>query len=109
MRQFAKRNLGRAIRRSLGSAPVTVVGHQFAFNTAVEMAKVFLGYEHVLARTLEIAERCNVRLEKVHDPFPKFEVPAGYTLPDYFEHITRQGFANRLNILRELQTRSEND
>ena len=79
-------------------------GNQFYVKSAVEMAKVFLGYEHVLARTLEIAERCNVRLEKVHDPFPKFEVPAGYSLPDYFEHITRQGFANRLNILRELQT-----
>jgi len=78
-------------------------GNQFYVKSAVEMEKVFSGYEHVLARTLEIAERCNVRLEKVHDPFPKFEVPAGYSLPDYFEHITRQGFANRLNILRELQ------
>ncbi|MFZ0913544.1 MAG: DNA polymerase III subunit alpha [Candidatus Korobacteraceae bacterium] len=78
-------------------------GNQFYVKSAVEMAKVFSGYEYVLARTLEIAERCNVRLEKVHDPFPKFEVPAGYSLPDYFEHITRQGFANRLNILRELQ------
>jgi DNA polymerase-3 subunit alpha len=78
-------------------------GNQFYVKSAVEMAKVFSGYEHVLARTLEIAERCNVRLEKVHDPFPKFEVPAGYSLADYFEHTTRQGFANRLNILRELQ------
>src|SRR5271169_4837049 len=78
-------------------------GNQFYVKSAAEMAKVFLGYEHVLARTLEIAERCNVRLEKVHDPFPKFEVPAGYSLADYFEHITRQGFATRLNILRELQ------
>jgi DNA polymerase-3 subunit alpha len=78
-------------------------GNQFYVKSAREMEKVFSGYEHVLARTLEIAERCNVRLEKVHDPFPKFEVPAGYSLPDYFEHITRQGFANRLNILRELQ------
>ena len=78
-------------------------GNQFYVKSCREMAKVFLGYEHVLARTLEIAERCNVRLEKVHDPFPKFEVPSGYSLPDYFEHITRQGFANRLNILRELQ------
>ena len=79
------------------------IGNQFYVKSAVEMEKVFTGYEHVLARTLEIAERCNVRLEKVHDPFPKFEVPTGYSLPDYFEHITRQGFANRLNILRELQ------
>ncbi len=78
-------------------------GNQFFVKNAAEMAKVFLGYENVLARTLEIAERCNVRLEKVHDPFPKFEVPSGYSLPDYFEHITREGFATRLNILRELQ------
>ena len=78
-------------------------GNQFYVKSAAEMQKVFSGYEHVLARTLEIAERCNIRLEKVHDPFPKFEVPTGYSLPDYFEHITRQGFANRLNILRELQ------
>ena len=42
---------------------------------------------------MEIAERCNVRLEKVHDPFPQFEVPSGYSLPDYFEHITREGYA----------------
>src|SRR5664279_1511207 len=78
-------------------------GNQFYVKSAVEMAKVFLGYEHVLARTLEIAERCNTKLEKVHDPFPQFEVPLGYSIPDYFEHVTREGFANRLNLLRELQ------
>ena len=78
-------------------------GNQFYVKSAAEMAKVFPGHEHVLERTLEIAERCNVRLEKVHDPFPQFEVPSGYSLPDYFEHITREGFARRLNVLRELQ------
>ncbi len=78
-------------------------GNQFFVKSYPEMAKVFSGYERVLERTLEIAERCNVRLEKVHDPFPQFEVPAGYSLPDYFEHVTREGFAKRLNILRELQ------
>src|SRR5271169_3057470 len=78
-------------------------GNQFYVKSAVEMAKVFSGYEGVLERTLEIAERCNVRLEKVLDPFPQFEVPSGYSLPDYFEHIAREGFAKRLNMLRELQ------
>ena len=78
-------------------------GNQFFVKTAAEMAKVFQGYDRVLARTMEIAERCNIRLEKVHDPFPQFVVPDGYTLPDYFEHVTREGFAKRLNILRELQ------
>ncbi len=78
-------------------------GNQFFVKSYAEMAKVFSGYERALERTLEIAERCNVRLEKVHDPFPQFEVPTGYSLPDYFEHVTREGFAKRLNILRELQ------
>ncbi len=78
-------------------------GNQFYVKSAAEMAKVFQGYEGVLERTLEIAERCNLRLEKVRDPFPQFEVPAGYTLPDYFEHVTREGFVKRLNLLRELQ------
>ena len=77
--------------------------NQFYVKSAEEMAKVFQGHERLLGRTLEIAERCNSKIEKVYDPFPQFEVPAGYSLADYFEHVTRQGFANRLKILRELQ------
>jgi DNA polymerase III subunit alpha len=79
-------------------------GNQFFVKSPAEMAKVFSGYERVLARSMEIAERCNVRLEKVKDPFPQFEVPAGYSIPDYFEHVTREGFARRVTVLRELQT-----
>jgi len=78
--------------------------NQFYVKSYPEMQKSFLGYEQYLHRTLEIAERCNTKLEKVRDPFPQFEVPAGFTIPDYFEHVTREGFARRLNLLRELQT-----
>jgi DNA polymerase III subunit alpha len=78
-------------------------GNQFYVKSAAEMTQVFSGVERALDRTLEISERCNVRLEKVHDPFPQFEVPAGYTLPDYFERVTREGFARRLEMLREQQ------
>jgi DNA polymerase-3 subunit alpha len=78
--------------------------NQFFVKSYPEMQKAFLGYEKYLQRTLEIAERCNTKLEKVRDPFPQFEVPAGYSIPDYFEHVTREGFTRRLNLLRELQT-----
>ena len=44
-----------------------------------------------------------MRLEKVSNPFPHFDVPAGYTLDSYFEHVTREGFARRLEMLRRLQ------
>jgi DNA polymerase-3 subunit alpha len=78
--------------------------NQFYVKSYPEMQKAFTGYEQFLHRTLEIAERCNTRLEKVRDPFPQFEVPAGFNIPDYFEHVAREGFAKRLNLLRELQT-----
>src|SRR5271167_4345590 len=79
--------------------------NQFYVKSYSEMQKAFSGYEQYLHRTLAIAERCNTKLEKIRDPFPQFEVPPGFTIPDYFEHVTREGFARRLNILRELQTK----
>ena len=79
--------------------------NQFFVKSYPEMEKIFLGHEPVLKRTLEIAERCNTKLEKVHDPFPQFDVPPGFSIPDYFEHVTREGFARRLIILRELQAK----
>ncbi len=67
-------------------------GNQFFVKSPAEMAKVFSGYERVLARSMEIAERCNVRLEKVKDPFPQFEVPAGYS----HSRLLRARYARRL-------------
>jgi DNA polymerase III subunit alpha len=78
--------------------------NQFYVKSYPEMAKEFSGYEQFLRRTLEIAERCNTKLEKVRDPFPQFEVPPGFTIPDYFEYVAREGFARRLRLLRDLQT-----
>jgi len=44
-----------------------------------------------------------MRLEKISNPFPHFDVPPGFTLDTYFEHVTREGFARRLELLRELE------
>jgi DNA polymerase-3 subunit alpha len=78
-------------------------GTGFYVKSHHEMYRVFKDAPDVLSRTLAIAERCNLRLEKVSSPFPHFEVPAGYTLDSYFEHVTRQGFARRLEALRNLE------
>src|SRR6267143_417511 len=69
-----------------------------------EMYRVFKDSPEVLARTLAIAERCSMRLEKVSNPFPHFDVPDGYTLDSYFEDVTRKGFARRLETLRQLES-----
>jgi DNA polymerase-3 subunit alpha len=77
-------------------------GTDFYVKSHDEMYRVFKDAPDVLSRTLAIAERCNVRLEKVSSPFPHFEVPDGYTLDSYFEQVTRQGFVRRLEGLRTL-------
>jgi DNA polymerase-3 subunit alpha len=68
---------------------------QFYFKSADEMAHVFRALPEAVTRTLEIAERCGVKLEKVKNPFPPFAVPEGYTKDSYFEKVTREGFAQR--------------
>src|SRR5437588_13059514 len=77
-------------------------GTGFYVKSHDEMYRVFKDSPDVLSRTLAIAERCSMRLEKVKNPFPHFAVPAGYTLDSYFEHVTRDGFARPLEALREL-------
>ena len=73
---------------------------QFFVKSDEEMARVFKDSPDVLERTLDIAERCTVKLGKVKTPFPHFEVPAGYDLDSYFEHVTREGYARRMEALR---------
>ncbi len=77
-------------------------GTQFFVKNHDEMARVFKDSPEVLSRTLDIAERCSLRLEKVANPFPQFEVPPGYTIDSYFVHVTREGFSRRLETLRPL-------
>ncbi|HUB01210.1 MAG TPA: DNA polymerase III subunit alpha [Terriglobales bacterium] len=79
-------------------------GSQFFVKSGDEMLRVFNDSPDVLSRTLAIAERCNLRLEKVPTPFPRFDVPEGFSLDSYFEHVTRQGFARRMEALRPLSS-----
>jgi DNA polymerase III subunit alpha len=78
-------------------------GTDFFVKSHDEMYRVFKDAPDVLSRTLTIAERCNTRLEKISHPFPHFDVPAGFTLDSYFEQVTREGFARRLEALRNLE------
>src|SRR5438045_2754893 len=77
-------------------------GTQFFVKNYDEMYRVFKDSPEVLTRTLDIAERCHLKIEKIPNPFPQFEVPAGYSIDSYFVHVTREGFARRLETLRPL-------
>jgi len=76
---------------------------EFYLKTRDEMLAMFGELEEALDRTWEIAQRCQVNLEKVKEPFPKFDVPAAHTTDTYFEYVARQGFEKRRPRLEALQ------
>ncbi|HMD38658.1 MAG TPA: DNA polymerase III subunit alpha [Candidatus Acidoferrum sp.] len=75
---------------------------QFYFKTAAEMAQVFGELPDALSRTVDIAARCNVKIERIPNPFPEFKVPEGHTAGSYFERVVREGFATRVPNLERL-------
>jgi DNA polymerase-3 subunit alpha len=79
-------------------------GDQFFLKDAAQMAAIFKDYPDAIANTLAIAERCDVQIKTGENHLPKFDVPEGFTLDDYFEHVARQGFAERLVRLKQLET-----
>ena len=68
---------------------------EFYIKSAEEMHRLFAHAPEVCTRTMQFAERCQLELSKVKDPFPKFDVPAGETLDSYFEQVCREGWKRR--------------
>ena len=79
---------------------------QFFVKSADEMERLFKDSPAVLQRTMEIAERCNLKLHPVDNPFPEFAVPEGHTIDSYFEEVCREGLKKRLETaVRQLELR----
>jgi DNA polymerase-3 subunit alpha len=79
---------------------------QFFVKSADEMAHVFKDSPAAIARTMEIAERCNFKLHKIDNPFPDFVVPQGHTADSYFEEVCRAGLRKRMETaVRQLELR----
>uniref|UniRef100_UPI004056A48C DNA polymerase III subunit alpha n=1 Tax=Candidatus Electronema sp. TaxID=2698783 RepID=UPI004056A48C len=67
------------------------------------MARQFSWCPEALSNTMEVAERCDLKLKFGENHFPIFPVPAGESLESLFEHACRDGLEQRLALLRELQ------
>src|SRR5579872_6135612 len=76
---------------------------EFYLKSRDEMAALFGEFENALDMPWEIAQRCQVKLEKVREPFPKFDVPPEHTADTYFEYVARQGFEKRRPRLETLR------
>jgi DNA polymerase-3 subunit alpha len=78
-------------------------GDQFYLKTGDEMLRTFGGeFPEAIANTVRIAERCDVDLRGAENHLPNFDVPDGFTLDGYFEHVVREGYRERLERLRML-------
>ncbi len=77
----------------------------FYLKTRDEMMELFGELEEAVDRTWEIAQRCHVTLEKVKEPFPKFDVPPEHTTDTYFEYVARMGFEKRRVRLEAMRQR----
>jgi DNA polymerase-3 subunit alpha len=75
----------------------------FYLKSRDEMLQLFGECEDALDRTWEIAQRCRLHLEKVQEPFPRFDVPEGHSTDTYFAYVAREGFEKRRPRLEALR------
>ena len=74
----------------------------FYLKSRDEMMALFGEVEHALDRTWDIAQRCQLKMEPVAEPFPKFPIPPEHSTDSYFEYVARQGFEKRRARLEAL-------
>jgi DNA polymerase III subunit alpha len=75
---------------------------QFYFKTAAEMTQVFREIPDAISRTVDVAARCNVKIDHIPNALPEFKVPEGHTPGSYFEQVARKGFAQRVPFLEKM-------
>jgi len=83
-------------------------GDQIYFKSPQEMAKLFPDIPEAMTNTLEIAERCDVKI-KVEPQLPSVDVPSEFkSAGEYLSHIARKGLRDRYaDVTPELEERLE--
>ncbi len=86
---------------------------QVYFKSAKEMLDVFKDFPEAVSSTLEVNEKCNLKLNLKKNFMPNFPIPqnAGVnTLDEYFDKLSREGFARRYaEPSQELRARLEHE
>ncbi|MDR2062140.1 MAG: DNA polymerase III subunit alpha, partial [Acinetobacter sp.] len=77
------------------------------FKTGEQMSELFSDIPSAIENTYHIAKRCNVALQLGTYFLPDFPIPDGYTIDTYFEHLSREGLEERLNVLYPVAERDE--
>ncbi len=72
-----------------------MTGQSYYLKSADEMRALFSDYPDVLKTSLEIAERCELKLDFGRVHLPQFDIPVGYTPETYLEMLCREGLKKR--------------
>ena len=88
-------------RRSLPDMDGWLSGPGAHLRPGAEMAQIFARYPGVVARTVEIADKCAFNLKLAKPRLPKLNVPAGETPISWLRELTRQGADERYAHIRE--------
>ncbi len=70
--------------------------NHFYFKSVDEMREALKDYPpEAISNTLEIANRCNLKLDYGESVMPKYEVPEGYTNDSYLRELCYQGLSEK--------------
>jgi DNA polymerase-3 subunit alpha len=69
------------------------------FKTQAEMAELFADIPEALANSVEIAKRCNLKIELGKSRLPLFPTPNNVSLDDYLGQRARAGLMHRLETV----------
>src|SRR5438445_9188979 len=87
-------------------APPEITTGEAWFKPAAEMQKLFPDHPELLQATLEIVDRCNLKLELGKLIFPEFAVPEGETPDSYLEKVSLEGALKRYHsVTPEVRSR----
>ena len=76
--------------------------NHFYFKNVDEMREALKAYPpEAIANTLEIANRCNLKLDYGESVMPKYEVPEGHTNDSYLRELCSQGLREKCGELSE--------
>jgi len=72
---------------------------QQCFKTQAEMAALFSDLPGALQNSIEIAKRCNLKLELGKPRLPDFPTPDGWTIGEFLVLESQQGLEKRLKTV----------
>jgi DNA polymerase-4 len=70
-------------------------GGQYHFRKPDEVSAMFEKHPEVLARTMEIVERCNFALRHANPQFPAYAPPDGSTPAEFLRRLVMEGLSRR--------------